>query len=267
MSETDEAERGQKLDPADGTERWRFDAETDPQQRPANNYVCRGVTHWQDADGKTQEKVYDVVWGDAESRKPGSDGKLPAVGNTVDVKNATWSNSIGDPELLAFWTDPDFNPDERAFYYARVIEIPTPRWTAYDAKRFGVEAPEGTVMEHQIDVKMLLFNNGYLGMVRQWQTLFFDGRYSGTPMQNPDYSHIAQAYGIPYLKVEKVKDIAPALKKAVAQKGPILVEFDCDPSEVILPMIPSGGGFDDMIVTRPGKEKSASKKKRKASKS
>ena len=114
---------------------------------------------------------------------------------------------------------------------------------------------------------MLLFNNGYLGMVRQWQTLFFDGRYSGTPMQNPDYGFIAQAYKIPYLKVEEVKDIAPALKKAIKQKGPILIEFVCDPTEVILPMIPSGGGFNDMIVTRPPKEKSASKKKRKVSKS
>jgi len=125
----------------------------------------------------------------------------------------------------------------------------------------------GTVMEHKIDIKMLLFNNGYLGMVRQWQTLFFDGRYSGTPMQNPDYGFIAQAYGIPYVKVEKVKDITPALKKALAQNGPIMIEFVCDPAEVILPMIPSGGGFDDMIVTRPPKEKSASKKKRKGSKS
>ena len=125
----------------------------------------------------------------------------------------------------------------------------------------------GTVMEHKIDIKMLLFNNGYLGMVRQWQTLFFDGRYSGTPMLNPDYGFIAQAYDIPYLKVKKVKDITPALQKAVAQKGPILIEFVCDPTEVILPMIPSGGGFNDMIVTRPPKEKSASKKKRKGSKS
>jgi acetolactate synthase-1/2/3 large subunit len=125
----------------------------------------------------------------------------------------------------------------------------------------------GTVMEHKIDIKMLLFNNGYLGMVRQWQTLFFDGRYSGTPMHNPDYGFIAQAYDIPYFKVEEVKDITPALKKAVSQKGPILIEFVCDPSEVILPMIPSGGGFNDMIVTRPPKEKSASKKKRKGSKS
>ena len=89
--------------------------------------------------GETQEKVYDVVWGDAERRKPGRDGKLPPVGNTVDVKNATWTNTIGDPELLAVWTDPDFDASESAFYYARVIEIPTPRWTAYDAQRFGVK--------------------------------------------------------------------------------------------------------------------------------
>jgi hypothetical protein len=107
------------------------------------------VKGWVDKKGKTQEKVYDVVWSDAETRKPGADAKLPAVGNTVDVKNATWSNSIGDPELLAVWSDPDFDPAHRAVYYARVIEIPTPRWTAYDAKRFGVEPPEGTVMVHQ----------------------------------------------------------------------------------------------------------------------
>jgi hypothetical protein len=61
------------------------------------------------------------------------------VGNTVDVKNATWSNSIGSPELISVWTDPDFDPAESAFYYARVIEIPTPRWTAYEAMRFGIE--------------------------------------------------------------------------------------------------------------------------------
>jgi hypothetical protein len=84
-----------------------------------------------------QEKVYDVAWSD--NRKPGSDGKLPSVGNTVDVANATWTNTIGAPELIAVWKDPDFNPKQRAFYYARVIEIPTPRWTAYDAKRFGIK--------------------------------------------------------------------------------------------------------------------------------
>ena len=95
------------------------------------------IKGWQDSAGELREKVYDVVW--SGDRKPGADGKLPAVGNTVDVKNATWSNSIGSPELISVWTDPDFDAAERAFYYARVIEIPTPRWTAYEALRFGVE--------------------------------------------------------------------------------------------------------------------------------
>ncbi len=97
------------------------------------------IKGWLDKNGKTHEEVYDVVWGDAETRKPGIDGKLPPVGNTVDVPNATWTNTIGDPELITVWKDPDFDPKQRAFYYARVIEIPTPRWTAYDAKRFGVQ--------------------------------------------------------------------------------------------------------------------------------
>ena len=103
------------------------------------------VKVWVDSKGKRQgqryEKVYDVAW--SGDRKPGADGKLPAVGNTVDVANATWTNTIGVSELIAVWTDPDFNPKLRAAYYARVIEIPTPRWTAYDAKRFGVKmSPE-----------------------------------------------------------------------------------------------------------------------------
>ena len=101
------------------------------------------VKGWLDKDGNTQEKVYDVAWGDAETRKPDGNGKLPSVGDTVDVPNATWTNTIGDPELITVWTDPDFDASLKAFYYARVIEIPTPRWTAYDAKRFGVEmSPE-----------------------------------------------------------------------------------------------------------------------------
>jgi hypothetical protein len=83
----------------------------------------------------------EVDRGDADRRQPGADRKLPPVGNTVDIANATWTNTIGDPELIAVWTDPDFNPAQPAFYYARVIEIPTPRWTAYEAKFFGVEAP------------------------------------------------------------------------------------------------------------------------------
>jgi hypothetical protein len=95
-----------------------------------------------DPKGALQEKVYDVVWGG--SRKPGADGKLPPVGNTVNVANATWTNTIGAPELIAVWRDPAFNAAERAFYYVRVLEIPTPRWTAYDARRFGTTLLPGT---------------------------------------------------------------------------------------------------------------------------
>jgi hypothetical protein len=107
------------------------------------------VKGWLDGNGKTHEKVYDVVWGDADKRKPGTDGKLPPVGNTVDVANATWTNTIGDTELITVWKDPDFNPKQRAFYYARVIEIPTPRWTAYDAKRYGVKMSDEVPMTTQ----------------------------------------------------------------------------------------------------------------------
>lgn len=99
------------------------------------------IKGWIDAQGAVHEKVYDVAWSD--DRKPGTDGKLPSVGNTVDVANATWTNTIGASELIAYWKDPEFDPTQKAFYYGRVIEIPTPRWTAYDAKYFGVKmAPE-----------------------------------------------------------------------------------------------------------------------------
>ena len=102
------------------------------------------VKGWLDADGELHEKVYDVVWGG--DRRPDAQGKLPSVGTTVDIENATWTNTIGAPELITVWEDPDFNATLRAFYYARVIEIPTPRWTAYDVQRFGVKPPPGTRM-------------------------------------------------------------------------------------------------------------------------
>jgi hypothetical protein len=105
------------------------------------------VKGWLDAKGETQEKVYDVAWSDG--RMPGADGKLPPVGNTVDVARATWKNTIGDPELIAVWTDPGFDPAQAAFYYAKVIEIPTPRWTAYEALRFNVKMPPEVPMTTQ----------------------------------------------------------------------------------------------------------------------
>jgi hypothetical protein len=102
------------------------------------------VKGWLDANGERQEKVFDVVW--SGERVPGSDGKLPSVGNTVDVANATWTNSIGSPELITVWQDPEFDADLPAVYYARVLEIPTPRWTAYEAKFYGITMPNEVPM-------------------------------------------------------------------------------------------------------------------------
>jgi len=105
------------------------------------------VKGWLDSKGDTHEKVYDVVW--SGDREPGDDGILPAVGNTVDVGGASWRNSIGASELATVWTDPDFDPEESAFYYARVLEIPTPTWYVYDAYRFGIELPADAPTSHQ----------------------------------------------------------------------------------------------------------------------
>jgi hypothetical protein len=107
------------------------------------------IKGWVDARGQTREKVYDVVWGDADRRKPGPNGKLPPVGNTVNVAQAYWTNTIGDPEMITVWKDPDFDPSLRAFYYARVVEIPTPRWTAYDAARLHETMPKEVPMTTQ----------------------------------------------------------------------------------------------------------------------
>ena len=98
------------------------------------------VKGWMDAAGQLHEKVYDVAW--SGNRKPGANGKLPPVGSTVNVKDASYTNAIGAPYLGAYWKDPAFKPTERAFYYVRVLEIPTPRWTTYDAKFFGVALPK-----------------------------------------------------------------------------------------------------------------------------
>jgi len=106
------------------------------------------VKGWLARDGKAQERVYDVAW--SGNRKPDpKTGKLPAVGNTVDVATATWTNTIGAPELLTVWKDPNFDPKARAFYYARVIEIPTPRWTDYDTVRFNIRMSPEVPMTQQ----------------------------------------------------------------------------------------------------------------------
>ena len=98
------------------------------------------IKGWLDATGQTHEHIYDVVW--SGNRKIDAKGKLPAVGNTVDVKSAKYTNTIGAAQLATVWTDPDFNPAQRAFYYVRVIEIPTPRHSLYDAIALGIDVKE-----------------------------------------------------------------------------------------------------------------------------
>lgn len=107
------------------------------------------VKGWVDASGQMREKVYDVVWGDANKRQKGADGKIPAVGDTVDIAKASYSNVIGDPELQTVWVDPEFNANQKAFYYLRVLEIPTPRWVLFDAIRYGAKLLPGTELKSQ----------------------------------------------------------------------------------------------------------------------
>jgi len=98
------------------------------------------VKGWSE-NGESQEKVYDAVWSNGRVKDP-TTGKLPAVGNTVDLETATYANSIGTVELMGTWTDPDFNADQNAFYYVRVLEIPTPRWNLYDEVELGKPFPD-----------------------------------------------------------------------------------------------------------------------------
>ena len=104
------------------------------------------VKGWLDNEGKTHEKVYNVAWSNKDERNLGADGKIPEVGNTVNIEEATWTDSIGAKELKTVWKDPDFDPALKSFYYLRVLQIPTPRWTAYDAKRFDLEMEDDVTM-------------------------------------------------------------------------------------------------------------------------
>jgi hypothetical protein len=116
------------------------------------------IKGWLDANGEVHESIYDVAVSDD---RVVIDGTVTAgVGSTVDVDTATYTNAIGDAALAASWTDPDFDVSLKAFYYARVIEIPTPRWTAYDQVRFGVEMPD--------EVPMVLQERAYTSPI--WYT-------------------------------------------------------------------------------------------------
>ncbi|MFM2411610.1 MAG: hypothetical protein RL481_2438 [Pseudomonadota bacterium] len=106
------------------------------------------VKGWVDASGKLQEKIFDVVWSSPDKRSL-SGGKLTPVGDTVDIARASYSNSIGAPELRTVWVDPEFNAAQRAFYYVRVLEIPTPRWVLFDALRYGAKLRPDTEVKAQ----------------------------------------------------------------------------------------------------------------------
>jgi hypothetical protein len=105
------------------------------------------VKGWVDAAGSTHEKIFDVRW--SGDRQPGADGRLAPVGDSVNREAATYTNTIGAAELAGIFRDPEFDPAQKAFYYARVLEIPTPRWTLYDKVRFGDQMPDSVPLVHQ----------------------------------------------------------------------------------------------------------------------
>lgn len=137
---------GGNLSIGNGTPSFIVQALKDPMG--ANLDRIQIVKGWVDAKGAAQEKIYDVVWSAPKQRKL-TNGRLTPVGDTVDLATATYTNSIGAPELRIVWRDPDFRKGQKAFYYARVLEIPTPRWTAYDAVRFKVKPPAGAKLKDQ----------------------------------------------------------------------------------------------------------------------
>jgi hypothetical protein len=107
------------------------------------------IKGWVDSNGEAQERIYNVAWSDAERRLVDSEGNIPAVGNTVDMAHATYTNAIGAESLSVVWQDPNFDASQNAFYYIRVLEIPSPRWPLYDRVRFSAELPEGTELIQQ----------------------------------------------------------------------------------------------------------------------
>lgn len=130
--------------PDNGTPKFMVRALRDPDG--ANLDRIQVVKGWLDTNGGTQEKIWDVACAGREIVEGACNGD---VGSTVEVAKATWTNSIGAAALSGFWEDPDFDPTQKAFYYVRAIEISTPRWTAYDAKFFGIDMPDGTPMTVQ----------------------------------------------------------------------------------------------------------------------
>ncbi len=137
---------GGSMKPGKGTPSLLISALKDP--TGANLDRVQVVKGWVDATGAVHEKVFDVVWSNPAKRRVVK-GRLTPVGDTVNLATATYANTIGAPTLNTVWRDPEFKPGTRAFYYVRVLEIPTPRWVAYDAVRFKVTPPAGARLKDQ----------------------------------------------------------------------------------------------------------------------
>lgn len=137
---------GADLKPGRGRPSFLISALKDPEG--ANLDRVQMVKGWVDASGRMQEKIFDISWSSPETRKLAG-GRLTPVGDTVDLKKASYTNSIGAPELRTLWSDPEFNPGQRAFYYVRVLEIPTPRWVLFDMIRYGAKLLPGTELKSQ----------------------------------------------------------------------------------------------------------------------
>ena len=139
---------GGDLSGGDGkTPKFLISALMDPESASLDRIqVIKG---WVDATGNSQEKIYNVSWSDPDRRKLGADGKLTPVPNTVDLTKGTWDNATGAPELVTFWQDPDFDAAQNAFYYVRVLEIPTPTWPVYDALKFRLTLPDEVIKIQQ----------------------------------------------------------------------------------------------------------------------
>ena len=137
---------GSDLKAGNGKPSFLISALKDPEG--ANLDRVQVVKGWVDASGKLQEKIFDVVWSSPDKRALAG-GKLTPVGDTVDIAKASYSNSIGAPELRTVWSDPEFNAGQRAFYYVRVLEIPTPRWVLFDMLRYGAKLPADAELKSQ----------------------------------------------------------------------------------------------------------------------
>jgi len=113
-----------------------------------------------------------------------------------------------------------------------------------------------TIVQDNIAVKIAILNNGYLGMVRQWQELFFGKRYVATPLSGPDFVRIAEAYGIPGLQVTRKIEVIPAIEQAAQEQGPFLIDFRIEPEENVYPMVPPGASLAEFLEA-PRKEVAA----------